>query len=989
MTFPVQRLAPWQVAITIATIAGLPLAFFWPLVFTDAVLVDYDLFAYFYPYKEQVRLALGEGRFPLWNTLVFMGAPLFANVQTAILYPFNLATFWMQPPYQVNASIVLHTMLAGGLAFALGHHGLRLRWAGSMALALAWMFSGFMAQQTGHINQFNVTAWLPALILAVIVSARRFSLLATAAGAAVVCLQFLAGHTQELYLSLIAAGLTALWLGLRAIVTSRPWRRYQWRRPTLLLRAAAWPVLWPLVSVGLMAAVGLALSGAQLLPTLELSSVGARGGGLPFDEGRSFSLPPWQLLWAIFPGYLQNPFSEFIGFIGIAGLVLALVGLVLTPHRWARNWSVLLVVVSLFFALGGFNPLYEYVYDRIPGLNLFRVPARWLFLYTLGVAVLAALGADVLAGRGRLAIRAWPRFLRSPGRLLATALAVTAVATVVIVATARFSRLPDAPVPLIWLAGSLAGIALVLVALRYRRPALAGLAVAVLAADLFLASRSMPYNQPVPAEAWFRNGPVTQFLQSQDGWFRILSLAETRWIPAEEGATLERLSGQWPRQAIIDLLSSLKLKEVVATNVNMVTGLASIDGYDGGVLPYRRYILYKQQLFESAGTNRPGGVTVDPGQPDGILRFQLETIPAVDKLQAMGVRFVVADKIFDGSRDGVNYDLSLRTLLAPGESVTLPGVPGYLASHVDVVTHLRGDIPVADGTPVAEVEVTLQDGRTSRQVLRAGTDTAQGQWTDAAGHQQPERLTRWRNDPDAAHYATRVGLPGPGIVESVTVRSLFPQGTLVLQGASVLDQAARTSRTLIAQPPLTLAFDGDIKVYEIPDPQGLAYLTPNFAFRDTPGEIYELRGDHLTFTGLEGVGPQQLLLDRTEARGAVRVLEHQPERIILEAVLEETAALVVTDAWAPGWKATVNGQPASLYPANVLFKGMVLPAGTHRIEMRYEPDSLAWGIRLSLAGAAGLGLLLVGGIWQRNLRRASRTPWRHPGAPGQATPHAG
>ena len=45
--------------------------------------------------------------------------------------------------------------------------------------------------------------------------------------------------------------------------------------------------------------------------------------------------------------------------------------------------------LGLFLALGRWNPFYYVLYRLAPGFDLFRAPARWMMLYTLGMATLA------------------------------------------------------------------------------------------------------------------------------------------------------------------------------------------------------------------------------------------------------------------------------------------------------------------------------------------------------------------------------------------------------------------------------------------------------------------------------------------------------------------------------------------------------------------------------------------------------------------------
>jgi len=58
--------------------------------------------------------------------------------------------------------------------------------------------------------------------------------------------------------------------------------------------------------------------------------------------------------------------------------------------------------------------------------------------------------------------------------------------------------------------------------------------------------------------------------------------------------------------------------------------------------------------------------------------------------------------------------------------------------------------------------------------------------------------------------------------------------------------------------------------------------------------------------------------------------------------------VVLNDTNYPGWVASIDGHRTPIYPANYLFRGIIVPAGAHDIEFRYAPASLAAGIALSL-----------------------------------------
>ncbi|MCH2661565.1 YfhO family protein, partial [bacterium] len=76
--------------------------------------------------------------------------------------------------------------------------------------------------------------------------------------------------------------------------------------------------------------------------------------------------------------------------------------------------------------------------------------------------------------------------------------------------------------------------------------------------------------------------------------------------------------------------------------------------------------------------------------------------------------------------------------------------------------------------------------------------------------------------------------------------------------------------------------------------------------------------------------------------------------------------LVVSENYHTNWSVTVDGQAAQMLRANYVWKGVVVPAGTHEVEFRYFSRSLAWS-----RAATFLSLLLVTGIAIRQLRRRS------------------
>jgi hypothetical protein len=69
--------------------------------------------------------------------------------------------------------------------------------------------------------------------------------------------------------------------------------------------------------------------------------------------------------------------------------------------------------------------------------------------------------------------------------------------------------------------------------------------------------------------------------------------------------------------------------------------------------------------------------------------------------------------------------------------------------------------------------------------------------------------------------------------------------------------------------------------------------------------------------------------------------------------------LVISEAWAPGWVAWVDGNASAVLRVGGAFQGVEVPAGARLIKLRYQPAGWTWGLRLGGVGFLGL-LVLIG-----------------------------
>ena len=85
------------------------------------------------------------------------------------------------------------------------------------------------------------------------------------------------------------------------------------------------------------------------------------------------------------------------------------------------------------------------------------------------------------------------------------------------------------------------------------------------------------------------------------------------------------------------------------------------------------------------------------------------------------------------------------------------------------------------------------------------------------------------------------------------------------------------------------------------------------------------------------------------------VTHDSPTHIRLEVEAVGDGVLVLTDTYYPGWRAWVDGAEQNILRTNYSFRGIMLSAGHHTIDLMYEPKSFELG--LSIAGITSAALV--------------------------------
>ena len=932
-------------------LAGVVLAFFWKILLLGRAIGGLDVLEYFFPYRAYAQQAIDAGRLPLWNPNQFGGAPFLANIQTAVFYPLSALFYAFSFATAYSWSVAVHVFLGGLFTYLFARQSLRVGRAPALVGALAFAWGGFIGGQMGHLNQLSAAIWLPALLLCWD-KAVQGRLLYVVLGALAVGVQFLAGHSQESYLMLVALLLYAIYGGL------------------LALRRGGWTVVPVQVLVmAVILALGAGLAAIQLVPTTELTSWSIRADGLTYDAATTFSLPGTMLLNALLPPFgnramlLQPGGTEFLGYVGVTGIVLALAGLAYARRRETYFFAVL-AAVALFLALGKQNPLYPALFKVAPGFNLLRVPARWLFLFDFGTAMVAALGAQALLE---------PVAKRSWRPLAALAVIFAAIAA----AFARLESLPPVATRLGWTGFGLAALGCAFLALylagrgsgakasRWRAGSATAI-VALLGVELWLAGQSLDYNHPTAAELYSQPIGTIDFLHKQPPGWRALSVAQDTFVPGIEPAARQQLGPGLGEQDLLQYLSYYKLREILEPNTPMADGISSIDGYDGGLLPLSRYVRFKDLLTER------------PSAPDDRIRFVIKWPPNRALMDLSGVRWLLTDALSDKSVDGVAYDLS-----------------SFI--HVDA-QQPSATLTLAQPAPASSLGVVLA-AKAGAQASLTLTDT-QGAETSVALPAQGAPAGQLPYSEQLPDYAAKVSLSQPLMVSSVTM-TLQPgsTGDVFLNGLALIASDGRSYSPLVAPgPEMTPDYRGDVKIFQNTAALAPAFLAHDASLVNDPGQAASAMGSgfdpgsRVVLEANPQPPPSRSLLGRItgkvrrtlpgqippfdvpstwlsvppaqpdEPSDQLTFQDFRPEHVAVRTSSPREGFLVLTQSFYPGWEATVDGAPAHLMAADELFQAVHVPAGEHTVEFIFRPRSVEVGAAISLAalGVCSLGLVLAG-----------------------------
>jgi len=106
--------------------------------------------------------------------------------------------------------------------------------------------------------------------------------------------------------------------------------------------------------------------------------------------------------------------------------------------------------------------------------------------------------------------------------------------------------------------------------------------------------------------------------------------------------------------------------------------------------------------------------------------------------------------------------------------------------------------------------------------------------------------------------------------------------------------------------------------------------------------------------------PQAVDVGTGGGHDSVTVAFDQSGRLRLRPTSDSNAILVVSEAYFPGWRVTVDGQPTQVLRADGALLAVRVPSGAHTVEFVYRSPWLGWGGMISALALLFTGVMLAG-----------------------------
>lgn len=102
--------------------------------------------------------------------------------------------------------------------------------------------------------------------------------------------------------------------------------------------------------------------------------------------------------------------------------------------------------------------------------------------------------------------------------------------------------------------------------------------------------------------------------------------------------------------------------------------------------------------------------------------------------------------------------------------------------------------------------------------------------------------------------------------------------------------------------------------------------------------------------------PQQL--HSLTAQDKSTIESYTPNEVVIHTETKGNLLLFLSDVYYPGWNAYIDDHKTTIYPADYVFRSIIVPKGTHTIRFIFQPQSFTIGLYISFICIVLLGIIV-------------------------------
>jgi uncharacterized membrane protein YfhO len=97
----------------------------------------------------------------------------------------------------------------------------------------------------------------------------------------------------------------------------------------------------------------------------------------------------------------------------------------------------------------------------------------------------------------------------------------------------------------------------------------------------------------------------------------------------------------------------------------------------------------------------------------------------------------------------------------------------------------------------------------------------------------------------------------------------------------------------------------------------------------------------------------------TDSASTIKMTSFDNDAITYQSSSTGNHAAIFSEIFYKDWNAYIDGKPAKVFKANYVLRGLVIPAGNHKIDFKFEPSIFFTGRMISNISTLLLMILLV------------------------------